>query len=779
MITVDDRPQLVPAVKTLLSNLRLRVRQYVWAEGIADSLAWLGAAFWITLAVDWFFEPPIPVRVLIFCAVVSVLLAIFIRQIVRRAFVPLSDGNMAAVLERRFPQLNDSLLTAVVLCGREEEGAHCNAEMLSRACQEAAQRIQTVRIDKVFNPRPLRNSVTAGVLLIFSVLVFGIIFPNGFATWARRNLVFSHNLWPRLTRLEIDGFPQGLCKVARGSDVDIVVRADTAWPRVPKIVEIRYREEGGVRGRAAMNRIGVADPSKDRYQEFIYTRRNVLSPIRFDVYGGDAVISGQRIEVVDNPTVGLTLDCEFPAYMVRRPRSLPVTGVMSLPRGSRITIHAVANKELVRVEVDTAADDNSATASRMIESKDLWANRRGFNYTLESLDKDTTLLFTLLDSDGIKNREPVRLGLAAVADQAPQVAATLEGIGTAVTPRARVGVAGRVIDDYGIGKVWFEHAVDQMKPEITAIRAPDQHPAEYKLDPREAALEVRDLKLKPGQKVLVTVKAADLCDLGKGPNVGAGERWLLDVVTPDQLQIMLKSRELVLRQRFEAIIQETTETRDLLARMDFSVPSSTSDPASDNQDKDKNNAKPDSGEKSKDAAKTALPGSEPADEPGDEHPADSPEHRLALRMLRVQRALTNCRKNAQETLGVAEAIDDIRMQLVNNRIDTEELKERLQSGIANPLRKIAAEMFPELERRLDGLQSNLEDVKLGPTARDNAKNQADAVLLSMRHVLDRMIELQDYNEMVEMLRDIIKMQEQLRQQTEQRNKQKIRDLLKE
>ncbi len=47
---------------------------------------------------------------------------------------------------------------------------------------------------------------------------------------------------------------------------------------------------------------------------------------------------------------------------------------------------------------------------------------------------------------------------------------------------------------------------------------------------------------------------------------------------------------------------------------------------------------------------------------------------------------------------MAEAIDDIRMQLVNNRIDTEELKERLQSGIADPLKKIGEEMFPELER---------------------------------------------------------------------------------
>jgi hypothetical protein len=150
-----------------------------------------------------------------------------------------------------------------------------------------------------------------------------------------------------------------------------------------------------------------------------------------------------------------------------------------------------------------------------------------------------------------------------------------------------------------------------------------------------------------------------------------------------------------------------------------------------------------------------------------------------LHLLRVQRALTNCRKNAQETLGVAEGIDGIRLQLVNNRIDTAELKERLQSGIADPLRKIAEEMFPELERRLDDLQSSLEDAKLAPQARDKGKTQADAVLLSMQHVLDRMVELQDYNEMVEMLRDIIKMQEQLRRQTEERNKQKLRDLLKE
>lgn len=762
---VEEHPKLVPAVKSLLGNLRWQVRRYVWAEGLSNSLAWLGTAFWISLAIDWFFEPPIIVRVLLLSVAITILLVIVARQIIRRAFTPLTDGNMATLLERRFPQLNDSLLTAVMLCDKPGGLDECNPDMLARVCHEAAERIKIVRLDNVFNFKPLRNSFIAGILMIFSVIVFGIIVPQGISTWARRSLAFSKELWPRMSHLDIDGFPSGIRKVARGSDVDIVVRADTNMPRIPKVVEVRYSEQGGVRGRSTMNRLGLADPAKDKYQEFIYTRRNVLAPMRFDVFGGDDSIRDQIIEVVENPTAALTLYCEYPAYIKRPARNMPVTGVMSLPQGSRITINATANKELVKVQVDSIGEDNSTVSLCMLESDKLSSDHRGFQYTVASLDKDTTLLFTLFDTDGIRSREPVRLGLAAIADQPPQVAAQLDGIGTAITPQARIGVAGRVTDDYGIGKVMFNYMVDQNKPDLVEIKTVKELSTELVLNSRDAALEVRDLKLKPGQKLQLSVDASDLCALGKSPNTASGERWLLDVVTPEKLQIMLKARELVLRQRFESIIQETTETRDLLARMDIA-------------DKlNENNSNTD--KKKEDTSSKSASTNEPEDEQGESSNADSNSRSLSLHILRVQRALGNSRKNAQETLGVADGIDDIRLQLVNNRIDTEELKERLQSGIANPLRHISDKMFPELDRRLDVLQSLLSEGKLDKSARDNSKAQADAILLSMQKVLDRMIEMQDYNEIVEMLRDIIKMQEQLRGQTEQRQKQKIRDLLKE
>jgi len=455
--------------------------------------------------------------------------------------------------------------------------------------------------------------------------------------------------------------------------------------------------------------------------------------------------------------------------MGRQPRDLPVTGQIQIPRGTEVTVHATANKDLVGVRVDCTAGERSLPRTELTR-KDLSGDGRSFSYTVPSLDEDTTLSFTLSDTDGITGRDPVRLTLAAVADMPPQLAVQLQGIGAAITPLARLPAVGKVTDDYGIAKIWFEYAVDQQEPGIQPLALAADHPASLPL--KDAALEVRDLRVAAGQKLLVGLKAEDLYDLGKGPNVGAGERWLLDVVTPDQLRAMLESRELVLRQRFEAIIQEVTETRDLLLRIDFGTPS----------------APEKSGEKTVESSGTGVPpvageekGKKTDDgaEPGDQPVQSSPEQQSAARTLRVQRALSNSSKNAHETQSVADGFDDIRLQLMNNRIDTEELIRRLEEGIAKPLHGVAQEMFPRLQTHLERLQESLGDEKLGPGRRDLARGQADAILLEMRKVLDRMIALEDFNEAVDLLRTIIKLQEQLDEQTKQRHKEKIRELLED
>ncbi|NUQ61039.1 MAG: hypothetical protein HUU20_01025 [Pirellulales bacterium] len=745
-----SKPQLEPAIRSALASLRRRIRRYVWAEGLAAAVAWLGLAFWISLAIDWFFEPPPAVRGIVLAAALLVFAGVLFKLVVRRAFVRLSDRNMAMLLERRFPQFHESLLTAVELSEHRPGPSECNPLMLEHTCRLAAAPIREVRLGEVFNPRPLRQAMAGAAFLALSVAVLAIGLPGAIEIWTRRNLGFSNDLWPRRTRLAVEGFDKGLVKVARGADFDVVARADLRMPLVPKTVEIRYRAEGGSRGRATMVREGTADRSRDRFQAYTHTFRGVLAPMEFDVFGGDAAVRDLRIEVVDNPTlVEMFLDCRYPEYMQRPARTVPVSGAMRIPQGTDITIRARSNKDLVQVEVRSALDDASEPEVLQIAGR---GNSRAVEYRAGPLTGDKSLLFTLLDSDGIKSREPVRLVLAALPDEPPMLAVRLQGIGPAITPQAQLPAVGRITDDYGLARTWFEYGIDDQDAHDQPIPTQEGNPTELKL---QSALEVRDLKLKPGQKFLLAAKASDRYNLGDAPNVGTSERWLLEVVTPEQLRAMLEARELVLRQRFESIIEEVVETRDSLLRVDF---------ASD-------------GKKEPEKVGEKPPSAEPGDAPESGPP--TPERLVALRTLRVQRALQNSRKDAHEVLGVAEAFDDIRQELVNNRIDTTELRIRLEQGIVGPLERIGGEMFPELERRLDELLGALSNDAQGPRKRDLAREQSDAILLAMRQVLGRMIELEDFNEAVELLRQIVNLQEKLNDQTKQRHQSRLRDLLEE
>jgi hypothetical protein len=272
----------------------------------------------------------------------------------------------------------------------------------------------------------------------------------------------------------------------------------------------------------------------------------------------------------------------------------------------------------------------------------------------------------------------------------------------------------------------------------------------------------------------VTLKAADNCSLPAGINVGQGEKYQLDIVPPEQLLSMLEGRELMLRRRFEVIYQEMLDTRDALARVDFTPPDAKPSDANDKA--------------------TREPGDEPADhaasgtEPGGAQ--ETPEQRLArlskraaeLRDLRVNRALDNSDRSASETLTVADSFDDIREEMINNRVDTPEVQVRLKDQIADPLRRISVEMFPQLKGQLQQLRRVLDDPTTGKTRLRESLVQADAILVQMKLVLDKMLELETFNEVVEQLRQIIANQGKLNAETlrlqKDELKRKLRDLEK-
>src|SRR5271169_3858385 len=128
-IELQETPTLAPRIAALLRGLRLRIRGYIWAEGAAMTVLVLGLAFWSSLAFDWLFEPPWQFRAVMMAATGAVILYVLNRFILRRAFRTLDDAELAIVLERRFRDYHDSLLTTVELGRRSGLSGRFNAEM--------------------------------------------------------------------------------------------------------------------------------------------------------------------------------------------------------------------------------------------------------------------------------------------------------------------------------------------------------------------------------------------------------------------------------------------------------------------------------------------------------------------------------------------------------------------------------------------------------------------------------------------------------------------------
>ena len=348
----------------MLAVLRAAIRRYVWWEGLAAAATWLGLAFWASLIGDWFFEPSPPVRAGLLAATAVVLAGVLVQFILRRLTAPLGNAQMAMLLERRFPQLEDTLLTSVLLGTRRPDATDCNPDMLARTCRQAEQRLAGLALGKVFDPLPLRRKLTAAVCLAAAILAFGLMAPGALGVWLQRNLLLADRLWPRSIRLEPVGFTDGVAKVATGADFDLVVRAfhgDTPVAVLPREVEVRYRVEEGPRKRQFMKRLGTstrprpdstaATPARSCRNTAIRSAPS-SAPIRLDVVGGDYCCRDLQIQVAPNPALQVELEYHYPGLHGRPPRTVPVTGAMNVPLGTRLVVRGRANKPLRRVEID-------------------------------------------------------------------------------------------------------------------------------------------------------------------------------------------------------------------------------------------------------------------------------------------------------------------------------------------------------------------------------------------------------------------------------------------
>jgi len=716
-----------------VARLRWLVRMYVVLEGIASIVLVLGGAFWAGLAIDWSLEPVPAIRVGLWLVVAMAAGYVASRFLFTRIFRRLPNSSMALLLERNFPELEESLVTTVEAGERgTAEPRHGHQKLLQHTGDEAAAAMGRIKLLQIFRFRPLLWKSSLAAALVLSILALAFLQAEVFGFWVAR-MRLDNTPWPRQVELSVQGFDQDTVKVARDDDFQLQVEASIREGHsAPDTVEIRYRLADGRRGRDTMTKVGEALSGRDDHQLFRYTFKNVVADLEFDLIGGDDRLRDLKLRVVERPQiVRMLFDCEFPEYMQRSPQSISVSGRVELPEGTMVQCRVHANKSLEQITLhDPESQQELPTTMDSPEQ---------FSFELQIGSQDRVLLMTMLDTDGVKNREPYRVVVSVVPDLPPEVSVQLHGISSAVTPQATIPLVGQMTDEYGLEEAWFEYQIDQNPPQPRPLaNQPRGRRQLLEINPFDLAETRGDsdsllASLQPGQQLTLSVKARDAYNLEAEPHVGSSPRFLLDIVTASELRALLEKRELGLRQRFEAIYEKMVDTSDLLTRI----------------------------------------GIEPSTI------AEETERRRQRDRLRISGSLQNVTQLAQETLGVADGFEEIVRELINNRVDTEELKQRLGEGIADPLREIGSRLMPKLEEGLQEFESAFTDEKETKEHHAAAIAQAEVVSEAMKQVLDRMLELESYNELVELLRSIVAEQKQLEEKTKEQRREKLRRLLEE
>ena len=765
--------------------------------------------------VDWgyfrlsHFELPVWFRasfVLISLTTILILSGTFI---LFRLMTKMRKKALALVLERRFPELNDRLATAIELHESNEPQNALTRAMLERTVKDVARGSSQLPLEDVFDKRPLRRAFFGALILSVSILILAVVNQPAMARWAKGYLELKNDYWNRETGLvvkviaqpgdRIREFQDQTYKHGLGNDLTLLVET-VEGKKSPERVQLTYRMQNGREGgRTVMSRLGEG--------RFKHTITDVLDGMQIWVSGNDYTNpEPYLIEIVETPTLDqIQLECRYPEYTglntvdpetgILQPDLQTVQGTqIALPVNTDFQMVSTANKPITRFSLETdqlkIQLEPAATATSSPKSNFLaWKNSQGeivkqtsftpaqleqmcgsdhqvfrVPFTLVSENQKTSssgialpidqpMRIYLEDEDGLLVTEPIRLSIMGIVDQPPKIDTRLTGIGKSITRKAMIPVEGKITDDYGIQSARFDFLVDEDKNfRLRPFRSkPAERPKEFTLQRNEKEtwerFDVLPLDLKVGQKLSLTVHAEDADNLS-GPHQVHGETYHFEIVTDEELLSILYSKELNLRKRFEQIFKEVTQTRDELKERVAQVRESQAITEKQKQGQ-----------------------TDPAWE------ATLLENQSAI-AVSADRSLYGTRKNATETASIVESFHDIREELVNNGVATAQILGRIDDKILKPLTMIHEQDFPDVDQRLGLFRLAIEQNSNPLTEIQTSIDLLDSMLVRMQGVLNEMQDLLEFHEAIEMLKNLIEREKELTEETKKYRKNKLLDRLK-
>lgn len=405
---------------------------------------------------------------------------------------------------------------------------------------------------------------------------------------------------------------------------------------------------------------------------------------------------------------------EFTVTPVDRPQVIYTAATITPPTYTGLAA-ATLEQQTVLEMLDGSTLEIAAVVNKPIHSATL-VDAEGSTWEVERTASDRLRIVKdapasgvyqlhLLDLDGYTDRQPLRFTLKVTPDAPPVVQLQLRDAGEFITPAAEIVTEITARDAYGVQDVTLSVQRNEDPPY-------ESRPQEFAPPQREfhgeSLLRPADVSARPGDRLRVQVLAADYDP--RGPNIGRSDAADLTVLTAGDFLAALAARESELRREFERLIREQRTLRDNLDRLLPTLPAG--------------------GERS-----TAA----------------------------IQRLSGLARQ--QEALGgrvgtVRRGFEQILAEMYTNKVVRTADERRLTDRVVLPLQAVVDETIPTAARHVSELRREVTMAGIDRVA----QSQAD-LLRRMEAILENMLELEGFREVVAMLQEIIGLQADLHGET--------------
>lgn len=680
-------PPLDATVAARLRALTRRLRLFVLVEGVAILVATVVAACLVQLALDYSLRLQLSMRAALLALLLATAGYILWRYVLRPARRGISTADVAALVERRFPQLSSVLISAVRFAQGEVGAPDTNspalvATVIARAGPDAAH----LPFESTLDARRARRSAAGLVSTLIVALVLVAAAPQVAQRWLERNVLLRDVPWWQRTHLVVEVEGDTLTG-ARGDDIEVRARAEGV---VPREVDFVYRTASGRRARESMVAVGQ--------DGFRFTIRRADEELTFYLEGGDDRTQEYRLVLAERPRVTATaMRIEPPAYAGLAPVDLGdgQRAARVLP-GSSVTVWITTNKPV--------------REARLMADRDVVATAESDEDRLRVAFLPTqtrTYHFELADELGLGNKDPVRLSIRMLKDEAPGAMLKLPGVGDMVTPEAEVPIELEFTDDYGLQSAALSYRLsrDGAADEAISLPTPGERATAFATSIR---WPVGSSGAAPGDLITLVARARDYDDVS-GPNEGVSADAVLRVVTRDELLAELMRREQELREDFARLVDLQERVRgDLLSAL---------------------------------AEQGAL-----ADQAG-----------RSAAFLPLERRQRNIAASANV---IRQQYEQVVLQRRINKVDVADEMQRIQEGIVTPLTELSRRDLPAAADAMRRLVDRATPEDGAATDQQQAE-----ILDAMRAILANMVEWQGYQEVVNMVRDILQAQQELQQET--------------